>query len=462
MIRQLRLGLLVLAVLPSTLTAQLQYGYTTFIHGFNDSGERFTVPNTAGLLGSQVNLKNVETPSLNGSLTIDSQATNLFNYVSPDSYGAHVLVGHSMGGLTSRSSYFSHPSGTFSAIITMGTPHQGAPIADNATRVTGYIANEVTDFFSTVISIMYRPTPGNILSGGAVYVILQLAHSVFEGKLQAFLDREFGTQSAGLNDIKTTSPTVARLNSSIDPLPHATVLGTIGRRNAIFRVAYSLNYKDAEFDGAMHSKNRVKSIVKACRQIGWNFIIRTQVGRVCNQVDNAIGSIDDRWAQWTMGPADKRNPIATFDGLIPTSRSRYPGTSLTDPTINFTALGVNHMNMQYNQGGINEIARAMLHIGMGEPAPPPPPPETIASVSISGSSQVEAGCTGSWIASPYGGVAPYTYVWNAEGTSYNTGSSEYFNYAPTESFTLEVTVTDSQGSTRTKSQSVSVISGNCT
>jgi pimeloyl-ACP methyl ester carboxylesterase len=460
MMPKLRFGLIALALLPRIASAQLQYGYTTFIHGFNDDSARFTTPNTAGLLNSQVNLKTPEFPSLGGARKIDDQADSLFHLVSPDQNGPHVLVGHSMGGLTSRSAYFSHP-GSFSAIITLGTPHEGAPIADNATRVAGYISNEVADFFENVLTILHRPTPGIILSAAAIAVITDLAHQVFEGRLDAFLNSEFGTQSPGLNDIKTTSPTVARLENMSDPLPHAAVLGTIGRRNAVFRVAYSSLYKDNEFDSFIHKKNFVKSIVKACRQIGWNFIIRTNVGRTCNQVDNAIGSIDDRWAFWTMGEADKRNPNATFDGLIPTSRSQYPGESLTDPTKVFRAPEADHMNLQYHSRSINAIASAMLRVGMQQPAPPPPPPGTIGSVTLSGNSQVEAGCTGSWMATPYGGVGPYTYSWTAEGSSYDTGSSEVFTYAPSGSFMLQVTVTDSQGSRGTAYQNVSVVSGNC-
>ncbi len=367
-----------------------------------------------------------------------------------------------MGGLTSRSAYFSYPGGLFSAIITIGTPHQGAPIADNATHVTGFLGDEVADYFQTLVTIFYRPTPGNILSAGAVALIQLMAREYIANSVQQMLNKEFGVKSAGLNDVKTTSPTVARLNTSTDPLPHANVLGTIGRRNAVFRVAFSEEYNDAGFEPFVHTKNKIKSVVKACRQIGWNIIVRTQVGRICNQIDNSIGSIDDRWAFWTMGLADKRNPSATFDGLIPTSRSRYPGTSLSDPLINFTAVTVDHMNIQYHPTGIGKIAEAMHRVGMADPQPPPPPPGTIGSVNISGPSAVEAGCTGSWVADPYGGVMPYTYVWTADGTLYDTGSEGGFSYAPTQGFVLQVTVTDSQGSTGSQSRFVSVITGNCT
>jgi hypothetical protein len=286
--------------------------------------------------------------------------------------------------------------------------------------------------------------------------------AVLSDKVLAMLVSEFGLKDAAMNDIKTTSPTIAELAAS-DPLPHANVLGRIGRRNAVIRVGVSMKYGDSQYDSYIHWKNRIKSAVKACRQIGWNMIIRTNVGHICNQVDNALGSLDDRWAYFTMGPAEKRNPNATFDGLVPTSHSQYPGTSLTDPAVNFTAVTVNHQNIQYNPIGISEIVRAMQQVRMRPPPPPPPPPGTIGSVTISGSTEVQAGCTGSWIAIPYGGVGPYTYVWTVDGVTYDTGGSDQLNYVAGSpgSFTIQVTVTDSQGSTGSQSKLVSVTSGNC-
>ncbi|MGI8618033.1 MAG: hypothetical protein ACR2L6_02955 [Gemmatimonadaceae bacterium] len=365
MIRNL-IGALSLAILlPATSLAQLPYSHTTLVHGFNDNSDRFRIPNTPGLLGARVNLREVQMPDLTGSLSIDAQATNLL----PSLYGAHVLTGLSMGGLTSRSAYFKKP-GNVSAIVTIATPHGGAPIADNADRATGYIANIVVDFFDSVIRIFYKPKPGTILNAVAVGLIHGVAKDVLTDMVKKDVDRQLGTNTAGRRDIRTTSPTVIDLKSKGDPLPKANVYGTIGRRNAVFRLGHSAVYKDAEFDGFVRKKNRVKSVVKACRQVAWNIIIRLEVGRVCNQIDGALGSIDDRWATWTMG-AEARHPHTTFDGFIPTSRSFYPGTFITDP-LNFHAPGANHMNMQYDSRGINGIVGGMEHVGMERAAPPPP------------------------------------------------------------------------------------------
>lgn len=356
MIRLYSLAFSMALFFPAIASAQLNYTHTTLIHGFNDDSLRLTTPNTTGLLSSYVNLKQVQTPSLKGALAIDNQASNLRPYL----VGSHVLYGLSLGGLTSRSAYFANSSG-ISGIVTVATPHHGALIANNATQVSGYAADVVSDFFLTVYDILYRPQPTTILSMVTVDLFRYVASQYVQIYVRGYLNTQFGAKSAALYDIRVESPTIARLNVA-DGVPHANVFGTIGRRNAVFRLAFSSLYKDSEFDGFVRKKNMLKSAAKACRQIGYNIIIRTQVGRACNQVDNVIGSIDDRWAYWTLGPVAKRSP-ATFDGLIPTSTSRYPGTSLGD-LLNFHAVTTNHMNIQYYDIGIRRTAEAMLQIGM--------------------------------------------------------------------------------------------------
>lgn len=350
---------------PGSLSAQLNYTHTTLIHGFNDNSYRFRTPNTPGRLGPRVNLKTIQMPDLNGSLSIDAQAVNLRPWLA----GSHVLAGLSMGGLTSRAAYFQNSS-NISAIVTIATPHGGAVIADNADRVTGYAANIVVDYINAVIAIFYKPQPGTFLNAVAIALIHGVAKDVMTDIVKRHIDELLGVPTAGRRDIMTSSPTVLALKATGDPLPKANVYGTIGRRNAIFRLGFSAIYNDAGFEPFVRKKNRVKSVVKACRQIAWNMIVRLEVGRVCNQIDGAIGSLDDRWATWTMGP-EARHPGATFDGFIPTSRSVYPGTSIAD-ALNFLAPLTNHMNIQYSSNGIDRIARGMLYVDMEVPAAPPP------------------------------------------------------------------------------------------
>jgi hypothetical protein len=64
-------------------------------------------------------------------------------------------------------------------------------------------------------------------------------------------------------------------------------------------------------------------------------------------------------------------------------------------------------------------------------------------------------CGGTWNASS-GGVPPLHYVWTARGQTFDTGTTNNFNYKPTTTgtFTICVTITDSHGTTGSGSKSV--------
>ena len=199
MIRHLRNGLLAVAVFPLAAFAQLQYTTTDFVHGLHDTKDRFQHPNTAGLLSNRINLKILEFPNPDGTLGINAQAEQVFATLIGQ---GHVLVGHSMGGLTSRATYLNHPDpGKITGIITLTTPHEGAPIADNALIAAGYVVDQVTDFFQQLIAIGYRPTPGNILSAAAVDLIQSLMRDVVNNRLMTVVTELFGRASRQQDDI---------------------------------------------------------------------------------------------------------------------------------------------------------------------------------------------------------------------------------------------------------------------
>jgi len=272
--------------------------------------------------------------------------------------------------LVSRRAYLKNPA-NIAGIVTIGSPHQGAIIADNASKVTSAGARLVSDFFGTVVDILLRPTPTRILSAALAELLKLLVNAVINQYVKPYIDNAFGLNTAALNDLKTTSTAIGSLKSTYDNAPHANVYGVIGKRNAVFRLAYSALYKDGDFDGAMKTKNRIKSGVKVCAQIGYNWIVKTTIGKMCHKADRAIGGIDDRWVQWTLNG----NRNLAFDGLLPNSDQVDPGMTLTDYR-SIRADGANHMNLQYDARGINATVNAMRAIQMRSrtASPPPPPP----------------------------------------------------------------------------------------
>ena len=215
----------------------------------------------------------------------------------------------------------------------------------------------MTNFFGTIIQIALRPTPAHVVGGVIAALLTALANYVVNDVIKPYVEEAFGINSAALNDLKTTSPTIASLKNTYDNAPHADVYSALEKRNAVFRLAYSAMYKDGQVEGAIRKKNAVQSAVKVCRQIGYNWIVKTTTGKLCHKVEKAVGSIDDRWVQWTLNGHKEW----AFDGVLPNSAQQYPGN-----TRHYFANGANHMNLQYDSRATQQIVAAMKSIGMAD------------------------------------------------------------------------------------------------
>lgn len=92
-------------------------------------------------------------------------------------------------------------------------------------------------------------------------------------------------------------------------------------------------------------------------------------------------------------------------------------------------------------------------------------PPTPMSVSISGPTSIRGCVAGTWTATPSGGTAPYSYVWSAEGNSYNTGSNPQFTYTnvgSAPSMFVTVTVTDATNTSANQTRKVTLsLPGSC-
>jgi len=82
-------------------------------------------------------------------------------------------------------------------------------------------------------------------------------------------------------------------------------------------------------------------------------------------------------------------------------------------------------------------------------------PPALTGVSITGPSTVDAsGAT--WTATASGGATPITYVWKVGGVERQRGTSRYFTWSSSTSFTVAVTAIDRMGASKTTSKSVTV------
>lgn len=430
---------------------QVQYDGTFFLHGINDNSARWTTKASPDRIASQVDLGQYRaTPDLAGYETVAYQAKQLKNGIFP-SYDAtyplkkSVFAGLSMGGMVARDVLLD-PDPSVSApshvggIITIASPHRGAPIAENATKIDFFFTGEsiVEGYFDTMNARLNGAAPS--LSGIVGSLLRAFAADVVLNTVKRLIVNRFGLNNAAAKDLRPSSGTIARLKDATDNVPHANVIGIIPKRDAVYRVASGALYSDGE--SLIHRKNQIKSITKACTQIFYNAVVKTGLGRKCHALDKFIGSVDDRWNDWTHGP----NKSTPFDGFIPKDYTVYPGLAEGDPRY-IQVQGENHMTIQFRQPGIDKISEAMIAIGM-RPAPAATTPFTS---SIAGPSTYSgAGVTLSYSALASGGSGGYTYRWRSDVSGVwtdlgNASSQTVETPAGGISFAIELTVTTSSG-----------------
>ncbi len=404
--RSLATGAMLLAsgVLHSVSLAgqsSLNYDRTTFLHGFNGSPASWLAFGTPTALGQQVFLgaNGYLAPQLAGTQTINFQRGQLrdtLNYYG----GAEVLVGHSMGGLVARAALQSNGS-NIAGIITVGTPHEVTLLANNASNIV--------PFFSDV---QRRVSDAYWAVDATLFGLLHFFVSNDFPKISQ-LAALFDPNSPAIKDLRTDSPTIGTLDQQYDWVPHANVYGVIPTRNAVLRVAQSLQNDDAGFDGIVSRKSFSKSAFKSCKYIGYVLIVTSATARKCAWADKVLGRMDDQWATWVNGSPSEQ----PFDGVVSNARQVYPGSHLYDASLNFQANLVNHNNLTYHATAIAQIANAMVAIGMQRASGGG---QTLTA-AISGPDAVNTDWYSTWGAQVTGGSAPYTYSWS--GLFYGSGSS---------------------------------------
>ena len=162
----LRLAVAMVIAVPGGLLAQDQP--TAFVHGFNSNGGTWQAASQR--LASQYKITSQQPPNLSWSATFPSQASELSSYVN-NSMGAAtpLLVGHSNGGIVSREYAKTH---AVAGIVTIGTPHSGAPLASNLTAYGQYLFETtlvVVNAASQFITILPSPSLASALQVGFLF-----------------------------------------------------------------------------------------------------------------------------------------------------------------------------------------------------------------------------------------------------------------------------------------------------
>lgn len=129
--RRLVFALVLLAGLARPAAAQERV--VVFLHGFNSSAASWVA--TASRLQARLDIV-AHVPEMPWWLPYDEQARQLDNAANAIGAPANmVMVGHSNGGIVSRNLSTKRPLG---GIVTMGSPHGGALLAERLTSVTSF------------------------------------------------------------------------------------------------------------------------------------------------------------------------------------------------------------------------------------------------------------------------------------------------------------------------------------
>jgi len=123
---------------------------------------------------------------------------------------ADVAIAHSMGGLVTRELIRQNLDGDLEALNTVGTPHLGAPAADNAHLIPGLVANFAGQILTPLAATVFY------LSGIDQSVIDDIAYTV--DLITSRLGTGMGLAISGdppANDMVTTSTFLSTLNADV-------------------------------------------------------------------------------------------------------------------------------------------------------------------------------------------------------------------------------------------------------
>lgn len=341
----------------------LSYDGTFFFHGLGDPF-RWTTKGSPDQMATRIELGGRRpTPFASNALeTVDNIAREYKNGPLAAYAGKDVLVGHSMGGVIARDLVLNtdptvNAAGRVAGIVSVASPHYGAPVANyDASLDLGPASLTIVNFLNEIGTVRITGMAG-LIDAVAGSLLRTFVENVLFNEIKAGVTKIISNGSAGAKDLRTSSPTIARLSGASDALPHANVYGIISKQDAVFYLWSGLKYGDGR--SAVRNKNIVRGTARVCRAIFYNIIIKTRTGRVCHETDRALGQLDERWNYWTHGP----NKGTSFDGFLPSDYTRYPGMA-TNSSTNIAVTGVNHFTITFYAAGLDGVAAAMRAIGM--------------------------------------------------------------------------------------------------
>lgn len=455
-----------LLLMARTAQGQLSYDGTTYIHGFGSGGYTWTQLYTAldnkspsWYLGSKIDVKSYDAPSLDSSKTYTGELQNLRAYLV-STQRRNVLIGHSMGGLEARGAYVFTPDvrSDIAGILTVATPHEGAYLANNADLARNYLVDVQRRVNQAASASRWVLGAWEFLLGAAVLAVFRISPTSsgpWLAGLAVLFNLNWAGQDLNLDMISSLTGLPARpslmvgadtinlLNARYDDdvLPRANIKGHIPKDNAAIRVRYSMAGDDFNWYKGVREKRRGMAKLKACKVAGYAIVVTSPAARKCAFARKALGRLDDRWLGFVNGYDAAGHPRdVPFDGIVANEREVYPTSSTAPVSYETTVEGVDHFSIYHTATGLDAVATGMRQMGMGLSTAP-------LSITTSGPRSLTDGIAGTWSASVSYGWTPYTFTWS--GVISGTGSS--ITRVPSGSGYVYLTVVDANGKRGTTS-----------
>lgn len=405
-----RLAALAIALL-SPVAAAAQDTPVVFLHGVQSSPN--TWRDTAAALDREFRISPY-IPETNWRADYDTQAQSLQARLGhlPNST---VVIGHSSGGIVAREWSKRHP---FQAIVTMGSPHDGAHIANNWPRLFWATARFSGNLHTILDRVRY--TRWSLMIGDVRYavglgdVVQSVVYRALSTYATSFLSDSIYRQ------IGVGSPYLRTLNHP-DTVYHEQ--RRVGRR-----IALAYDYPRLALDGPASAAPEVSAYYRSVGLLlygtlaGW--YPRVFDGTIASlELQDAIGEalwyLTGLHPLWCFTVTGNDSCGAPADGVVATSSQSMPG--------GITVRGSHWAHTQQTTRGYDDLRRAIIeHVGlrMRSGSTPPPSGSLPPSVLRSG----EHLFPGQQVWSP-GGGARLIYqadgnvvVYNSRGAIWHSGT----------------------------------------
>jgi pimeloyl-ACP methyl ester carboxylesterase len=366
-----------LAVLSVASPAGAQDRPVVFVHGFNSSPG--TWDQAAGRLRNRAAIETHQ-PGVTWRESIETQANQVQNSLSglPNS---SIIIGHSLGGIVSRQWTRMHG---VDGVVTIGSPHRGAPLANHIGEWTG----QNDDLFWAIGNAFYHlswlsydqwwwllPAVEAALSQGGYIANLSLLH------FAVTMGMHYG--SPFVFSIYTGSPFLAdlnggNLNREIAQIPHR--VGIVNTMTAYWDAGF-WRLLDPDYGGeygwitlttAAALDYWAYTILNDADPMDWH---ATETGMAMLRASFWLWNFDEFWCR---AVSDNRplwyGACQENDGFIPRWSQFYPSSTATFDVLS----GVPHSRETKSFDDLLYVALTeVMHVpprGGGPPPPPPPPP----------------------------------------------------------------------------------------